>query len=196
MDLGQVAQVLQQVQVALDQGAFGGDPDRAGSVTERLQAAARQAVLAVGGLVRVGAGAQRHPLALPAGTTQLGAQDVHQVDLDENLTLEVGRRELQPLVVATGVAIAAGMTAALVGVEGPAEGHACHAVEGAAAAYLVIADPAHRAPDVRTFLTIERAFWPRKGHGATVTAEGGRLRAWGATREWPRRRAGPRPQAR
>ena len=107
--------------------------------------AGHQPVAALGPLVRVGVRAERHVLTAPGRPGELPAQHLGHVDLHDDLAVEVGAGvELEPGVRSTGEAVDAGVRAAAVGIDRPAERHGRgrrHLVERAPRGHLVEADP-------------------------------------------------------
>ena len=103
-------------------------------------------VAALDPLVGIGVRPQRHQLPLPARPRQLRPQQLRHVDLDDDLALEVPAGiEVEIGVGASGEAENAGMSAAPVRVDRPAEPEAAagHVVQRRAGADLVEVDP-HR----------------------------------------------------
>ena len=87
-DLGDLAELLQQVNVAAHQDAFGGDAGRVGEVNENLQYAAHELIFGFGGFVGVGGGSDSNTLSRQLGL-QFLAQHLGGVDLGEDPLLEV-----------------------------------------------------------------------------------------------------------
>ncbi len=101
---------------------------------ERLEAAARQAVAALGRLVRVGGGADRDRLAVPRPARQLAPQDLDDVDLDADRgAVAVVGRAVGAQLEGADVAERAAVDAPHVRVQRPVEGHAADAVQSRSA---------------------------------------------------------------
>jgi hypothetical protein len=108
-------------------------------VGERPEAPAREAIAALGRLVRVSGGADRDGLVLPRSPRKLAAEHLDDVDLDaDRLTVTVVERAVGPTLEGPHVAERAAMDAAHVGVERPVEHHPLDAVEGALAGLLAV----------------------------------------------------------
>ena len=133
-------QVGEQVPVAHDHRALRDDPDRRAAVQQRGERSARELVVPLDRLVRIGRGAQRDRLAGPRRARELPREDLREVRLHEHDAREVvAGPQLELRLVPAGVAVVAGVRAAPVRVERPREGHALHAVEGRPAGDLLIA---------------------------------------------------------
>ena len=124
----------EDVDVALDHGALGHELQRRPPFGEGFNAPAREALAALDGLVGVCRGADGHDFSAPRRTRELGAQALDDIGLDGDEAGEVLTRvQVLEGVVAPCEAVVAVVDAASVGVERPAEAHASHAVECAAA---------------------------------------------------------------
>ena len=105
-ELGPLADLLHQLDVAQQQRRLGQHRARVGEVAHRLPDPLHQPVAPLDPLVRVGVGTERDVLALPGRPAQLGADDLGHVDLDDDLALEVlARVEVQVGVGRAGEAV-------------------------------------------------------------------------------------------
>ena len=110
--------LAQDVQVARDQRVLGDDSYRQLALPQHLQHRTRDAQLALGGLVRIGIGAQHYQAGLVTRLGQLGAQQFCRVGFGKNLRLKVqARAQAQVGMRGPRIAIDAAMLAALVGVD-------------------------------------------------------------------------------
>jgi len=123
-DLGVLGGGGEQVEVAHDHGRLGQDRERVSVLGQHLDQAAGELVAALGRLVGIGVGAHRDRLAAPSRVVQLAGQPLDRVHLDHDPALEVlARVQPQVLMRRPREAIAAGVPAAAVGVDGVAERH-------------------------------------------------------------------------
>ena len=114
----------QQGQVSQHQCRLGEDAEGVATVAEGADDPARQMVLALGVLVRVGVRTHRDQVTLPARGRNLGPGALDRVDLDHYPPLEVlSYPETEELVGRAGEAVRARVRAAPVGVDGVLERH-------------------------------------------------------------------------
>lgn len=114
----------QEVEIAQDQRVLGDDGDRMPGFQQYLQQAARDAPGALDGLVGIGVAADVQGTDLVAWAGQFPAQEVGRIRLGEEFRLEVeAGREVQVGMRGPGIAVDAAMLAALIRVEGLAEGN-------------------------------------------------------------------------
>ncbi len=112
----------EEVEVALDQHALGGDRQRMVAGGQHLDDAARDLPLALDRLVRIRVRAERDRVAHVARLRELGAQQLGGVGLGEELRLEIeARRQVEIRVRRPRVAVDAAVLAALVRVDRLAE---------------------------------------------------------------------------
>ena len=135
----------QQRDVPAQQGAFRQDGERRARVRQGADDAGHELVAALGPLVRVGVRAQRDVLVLPGRSSQLFAQHVDEVGLDDDLAVEVVTGvQFQPFMRFTSKAINARMTASAIWIDGIREWHrrfARHVVQRALRPHLVERQP-------------------------------------------------------
>ena len=108
----------EQVEIALDEHALGGDRDRVLAFSEHFDDLARDLPFALDRLVRIGVGAERNRLAAVAGPRKLPAQKERRIRLGEQPRLEVqSRRQIEVRVARPGIAIHAAVFTALVRID-------------------------------------------------------------------------------
>ena len=111
-----------QRQIPAQQCSLGQDRQRCAGLGQGADDARHQRVASFGALIGIGVGAQRHGVVPPGWTAQLRAQHVGDVGLDHDLRVEIGTAvQVQILVGRAGEAIAAGVRAAPVPVDGESE---------------------------------------------------------------------------
>ncbi len=134
-------ELLKDVDVALDERSLGDDAHGIAILGAHLEAAARQAVARLEGLIAIGHAAEDDLLALPLRAVERLAQQLRGSLLDDDLPVEVGpRAEAEVLVRGSGVAIGAGVKAPTVGVHAPVEADVRAVVVREDAAALVLVD--------------------------------------------------------
>ena len=186
--VGALRRLDEHVDVAHDQRAARDQRERVRGLGEHLEAGARQAVAALGRLVRVGRGADRDRLARPRAARELAPQHVGDVDLDADRgAVALVRRAVGAQLEGADVTERAAVRAAHVRVERPAERHALHAVERDLARLLAVLRP-HRRSIEHMFVRVGSRPRPEApDRSATLRA------AWTTTyRPVPARRAGAR----
>ena len=115
-------QLLQQIDVARDQGVLGDDADRLAALGGDFQAAAGELELALGRLVAIGDAGEGDRLRPPVRPGEPLAQQLGGAMLHQDLGFEVeAGAEAQVLVARPGVAVAAAVGAAAVGIDAVAE---------------------------------------------------------------------------
>ena len=116
--------LAQQVQIAHDEVALGDQSQVPAALSgEDLQDGAGAFEAALGGLVRVGGGADGDAFVLVLNARQFLPEKVAGGGLGVDLVFEIRRVEFHELVSVAGIAVLAADFAAPVGVDGPAEGH-------------------------------------------------------------------------
>src|SRR6185437_562900 len=185
-DLGARGGICEDVEVANDHRAARDQAERVGRVAKRLEAPTRELVAPFRGLVRVGGRADRDRLAPPGGSRELAAQHRCDVDLDpDRAAVAVVGRPVGSKLERSHVTERAPVGAAHVRVQRPAEPHALHPVQRAAARLFAILDlhpamiehtfaPVEIAPDVLR-LTYPMPMSPGHVHGYLLRVDDGYL---------------------
>jgi hypothetical protein len=138
-------QAGEHVEIAFDERALGDDADGVAEVGAGLEAAPRQLVRGLERLVAVGHAAEEDRFAPPRGRRERLAQERGRLGLDHELRLEVGARaQAEVLVAGAGVAVGAGVEAAPVRVDAPAEADVGAFVLGQNRAAAIFVDLGHR----------------------------------------------------
>ncbi len=141
-DARSASSLAEQVDVPDDHRTARDDAERVRGFSESLDAAAREAVAALGRLVRVSGRANRHPFALPRGTGELAAEHLGDVDLDaDRCAVPVVRGPFGTLLESTDVTEGAAVHAAHVRIQGPLEPHPLHTVQRAPARLFSVLGP-------------------------------------------------------
>ena len=133
--------LLQHVHVPDDHGPLGDQAHGAAPGGKRLQAAARQPVLPLDGLIGVRGGADDDLLPPPRWAGKLLSQHLGHVGLyEDNAGKVVPGVQLIVGVEPACKAVVAAVDAPSVGIEGPAEVHPADPVDGGPAEHLLVAD--------------------------------------------------------
>ena len=131
--------LLEHVDIPPDERAAGDDRGGGAGTRELDDARPGEPVATLGGLVRVGGGADRHLLPRPRAPRELGAENVGDVRLDaDRAAVAVVGGPVGPLLESADVTERAAVDAAGVGVQRPGERHPLDAVERGAAGLLAV----------------------------------------------------------
>ncbi len=116
--------LLEQIDVPRHQRVLRNDPDRLPALGRHGHAATRDLELPLAGLVAIGDAGKGDQLRPPRGASEKIAEQLGRPIFDEHLCFEIEPgRQAQVLVVGSGVAIAATVGTAAVGIYAKAEAH-------------------------------------------------------------------------